>query len=246
MKRPFASLLVLLFAVSDLRAAQAAWVHFGANISLVYSNDNLGNHLPDFSFAGYEGGGVAIPTNVVVKTNLTAIAGDNTTQIQGAINYVSKLTPDANGFRGAVLLNSGTYQIAGTLTISSNGVVLRGSGNNTSTGTILLVTGNARNVFTVSGSGSWSKTGGTYAITDGYVPLGATNFDISPAPAFSVGSTIIVQRPWTQPWINAIAMSNYWTPGNGLELERTVTAISGNQITVDDPLVNPIESSTVI
>src|SRR5277367_5559885 len=111
----------ILSAEVSAFSATANWVNFNSTQSaLVYSNDNLGNRLPDFSFAGYEGGGVAIPTNMAVKTNLSAIVGDNTAAIQGAINYVSALTPDANGFRGVVLLNPGTYQIAGTLTIKSN------------------------------------------------------------------------------------------------------------------------------
>ena len=221
---------------------QSAWVYFNDAHTLVYSNDDLGNHLPDFSFAGYEEGGVAIPTNEVVRTNLSAIAGDNTASIQNAIKYVSGLAPDANGFRGVVQLSPGTYQIAGTLTISASGVVLRGSGNNTNTGTILLVTGNARNVLSLGGAGSWSKTGSTFTTTDSYVPLGATRFHVSGSPSFAAGSTIVIQRPWTQPWINAIVMSNYWSPGTGLQFERQVTAVSGNQITIDAPLCNPIES----
>jgi hypothetical protein len=38
-------------------------------------------------------------------------------------------------------------------------------------------------------------------------------------------------------------LTNPWTPGTGLEFERQVTAISSNQITVDVPLCNPIESA---
>jgi autotransporter-associated beta strand protein len=240
--------LLLSLVMTSANAAQPTWVYFDTNHFLVYSNDNLGNRLPDFSFAGYEGGGVAIPTNLVIKTNLSAIVGDNTARIQGAINYVSGLTPDTNGIRGVVLLNPGAYQITGTLTINTGGIVLRGSGNNTNTGTVLLVTGNARNVLTVSGSGSWSKTGSTYTITNAYTPLGATNFGLNTTPAFPVGSMIVVQRQWTSNWIHAIAMdllNNPWTPGSGLQTERTVTSVNGNQITIDCPLVNPIESCWV-
>jgi autotransporter-associated beta strand protein len=225
-------------------ALSPQWVHFSPSGTLVYYADNLGNHIPDFSYAGYKGGGVAIPTNVPVRQTLSPIAGDNTAQIQNAINYVSGLSPDANGFRGVVLLNPGTYQITGAnvLTISANGVILRGSGNDTNTGTIFLVTGTVRNVLSVVGSGSWSKTGSTYTITDSYVPLGATNFHVSGSPGFAVGSTIVIQRPWTQPWINAIGMSSYWSPATGLQFERQVVAVSGNQVTIDVPLCNPIES----
>jgi hypothetical protein len=223
----------------------AQWVHFGTNGTLVYYSDNLGNRLPDFSWAGYMGGGVPLPV-LPVKTTISPIAGDNTANIQNAINTVSALTPDANGFRGAVLLNPGIYQIAGTLSINASGVVLRGSGDSTNNGTVLLVTGTARNVITVGGTGSWSKTGSTYNITNAYLPLGATNFNVSGSTPFSVGQNIVIQRPQTQPWINAINMNsltNPWTPGSGLHFERKIVAISGSQITVDAPLCNPIESA---
>ncbi len=438
----FTVILFSLFVTTHL-FAQARWIHFDTTQTfLVYSNDNLGNHLPDFSYAGYEGGGVPLPV-VPVKMTLSPVAGDNTANIQNAINSVSALSPDANGFRGTVLLNPGIYTIAGTLSISASGVVLRGSGDNTNTGTVLLVTGTSRNVINVGGSGSWTQSGNTYSITDSYVPLGATSFHISggitwgtnvtisgdsdaftggtllyaydwaganaivngiaftgtssssagtnvsisgigsnyhgftsgtapfstlsstyqsilvggeyggnvaatvtlknltagriyavqvwvsdprgggslpgrnenvlgynqvnlaynvppaaggvgqyaigvftaggttqtfslaatnstgstqlnalllsditgtgyqpvnpsPLPLLNVGSSIVVQRPQTQPWINAINMNsltNPWTPGSGLSFERQITAINGNQITIDAPLCNPIESA---
>ena len=65
---------------------------------------------------------------VPVKAVVSWMPGDNTARIQQAIDYVSSLEPDAQGFRGAVLLEKGCYEIAGGLTISASGVVLRGSG----------------------------------------------------------------------------------------------------------------------
>lgn len=156
----------------------AQWVHFGTNGTLVYYADNLGNRLPDFSYAGYMGGGVPLPV-LPVKMAISPVAGDNTANIQNAINAVSALTPDTNGFRGALLLNQGIYQIAGTLSISTSGVVLRGSGDSTNNGTVLLVTGTSRNVITVGGTGSWAQSGSAYSITNAYLPLGATNFNIA-------------------------------------------------------------------
>ncbi len=58
---------------------------------------------PDFSMVGYRFGEEAIPT-VPVKRTLNAVSGDNLSQIQAAINEVAALTPDASGFRGAILL----------------------------------------------------------------------------------------------------------------------------------------------
>jgi hypothetical protein len=67
----------------------------------------------DFSSAGYEaGGGVALPVVPVVIT-IGPVSGDNTSHIQAAINTASQLAPDINGFRGAVLLGPGTYDLSG-------------------------------------------------------------------------------------------------------------------------------------
>src|SRR5581483_8637716 len=118
--------LLLSLLLTNNLFAQADWVHFNSSGALVYSNDNKGNHLIDYSYAGYQGGGVAIPTTMTVQQTLSVVGGDNTANIQNAINAVSALAPDANGFRGVVLLNPGTYEMDGALTISSNGVILRG------------------------------------------------------------------------------------------------------------------------
>jgi hypothetical protein len=54
------------------------------------------------------------------------VEGDDGASIQAAIDEVSALEPDADGFRGAVLLRAGTYEVAGSLSIRTSGVVLRG------------------------------------------------------------------------------------------------------------------------
>lgn len=239
--------LFLPFAAVTLKATDAQWVHFNTNHVLVYSNDDLGNHIADFSYAGFQGGGVALPTNALVKTNLSAVVGDNTSRIQGAINAVSSVSPDSTGFRGVVLLNPGTYEIDGTLSISQSGVVLRGSGSSPS-GTVLHFLGDARQTISVAGSGSVSQKGSSINITNVYLPLGATNFYVTDPSSFAVGNLVVVHRPVTQAWIDAIGenVTNVdWQPGSGLAFERTITAISGNQLTIDIPLFNPIEQQWV-
>lgn len=220
--------------------AQADWVHFDGSHTLVYSNDNLGNHLIDYSYAGYQGGGVALPANIPVRQTLSALSGDNTASIQHAINAVGSLTPDANGFRGVVLLGQGVYGMDGALTLSSSGVVLRGSGTNTT----LVFYGTSGQSITISGSSGMHHISGaaTHYITDAYVPLGATNFYLDSTSGLGVGTNIVVERPFTQAWINAIGMSNLWSPSYYTDAERTITAINGNQVTVDIPLPTPVES----
>src|SRR5687768_8360574 len=97
----------------------------GIDGKLVYVADSLGNKIPDFSNAGYKGGGVAIPY-VPVKATVWPVAGDNSDNIQAAIDKVSAMPPDVSGFRGAVLLKMGVYTLEKPVAIKASGVVLRG------------------------------------------------------------------------------------------------------------------------
>ena len=79
------------------------------------------------------------------------MSGDDGNSIQTAIDLVSALPLDTNGFRGAVLLRVGEYQIAGHIEIRASGVVLRGEGDS-SAGTVLRGTGTEqRTLVTVLG-----------------------------------------------------------------------------------------------
>src|SRR4026208_1744288 len=100
-------------------------VYPGIDGKLVYVADSLGNKIPDFSNAGYKGGGVAIPY-VTIKETVWPVRGANSTNIQAAIGRVSSLPLDASGFRGTVLLKMGFYDLEKPLYIKASGVVLRG------------------------------------------------------------------------------------------------------------------------
>ena len=97
----------------------------GSDGRLVYVADEKGNRIPDFSHAGYGGGGVELPQVSVVET-VSPGDRDDGARIQEAIDRVSQRALDGNGLRGAVLLKRGRYQIAGTITIRTGGIVLRG------------------------------------------------------------------------------------------------------------------------
>lgn len=153
---------------------ESSLVHEDMDGHLVYETyanqgqTNSVNILPDFSHCGYMGGGVAIPDVPVVKTLSPGNRGD-TQMIQDAIDYVSSLSPDANGFRGAVLLTAGRYQVASTLTIAADGVVLRGQGQDV-LGTVLEATGAyVYDVIKVIGSGGYAEQNHTVrSITSSY------------------------------------------------------------------------------
>src|SRR5689334_2108346 len=137
-----AILPVSLRAQGEDMAPTVSLVYPGTDGKLVYTPDEKGNIIQDCSHAGYGGGGVPIPT-VAVKETIWPVPGDNTAHVQAAIDKVSALPLDRNGFRGAVLLRAGQYRLATPLTIQASGVVLRGEGMG-DTGTILIGTGTGR------------------------------------------------------------------------------------------------------
>lgn len=150
--------------------ANGPWVQIGARGSLLYRADAQDNVVPDFSNAGYRGGGVRLPT-VPVRITLDAPTGDAGELIQRAIDRVSAMPHDLAGVRGTVLLRRGTYRIAGSLRVYASGVVLRGEG----AGTVLLATGTRqRSLIQVRGERDRREVAGTRrAVTDAYVPVGA-------------------------------------------------------------------------
>src|SRR5215467_13285562 len=119
MTRLSSYLLVGLLAITICFSATAGgqtspWAQIGPNGTLAYKTLPKGDHIMDFSTAGYMGGGVALPT-VPVKVTVHPSGGDDTTAIQNAINSVSAM-PIAGGFRGTVLLAGGTFHTTRTLT----------------------------------------------------------------------------------------------------------------------------------
>src|SRR3954465_14538933 len=96
--------------------------------------------------------------------------GDNTPQIQPAINALASQPLDASGFRGAILLKAGVYEIHSTIKISASGIVLRGEGSGAN-GTLLHQTTGNIDSIDVTGSGSRSAVAGTtHNVTNAYVP----------------------------------------------------------------------------
>ena len=94
--------------------------------------------LPDYSYCGYRMSAEALP-DVAVKVFVSHKDGDQSARLQKAIDYVSSLKADKiTGFRGAVLLDKGIYELSKPLRISSSGVVILGVSK---TETVLLKTG---------------------------------------------------------------------------------------------------------
>lgn len=101
---------------------------------------------------------------------------DNSSRIQRAIDYVSSLAPDKNGFRGAVLLDKGTFDLQESLRISVSGVVLRGSDKEQ---TVLLKKGVDRGALLyMEGRNDLSVTD-TLDVLTPYVPVNTCTFQVT-------------------------------------------------------------------
>ena len=239
------------------------WVYYNSNGELTYKPlDSQGDKIMDFSTAGYEQGAVPIPTAPVAAT-VSPSGGDDTANIQAAINSVSAMPLNAStGLRGAVLLEPGSYTVSNSLTISASGVVLQGSGSGNSPASNTVITMNpAAGPYPLVVMGTSgiepSYVGSPTAITDSYVPAGTLTVDVASTAGLSVGTTVIITRPVTESWITFMSMTpadlgntcsgspcNWISVGNGgLITDRTITAINGNQITLDAPMSDSIDST---
>ncbi|RNL52604.1 pectate lyase [Pedobacter jejuensis] len=216
---------------------------------LAYTADAQGNRIPDFSFAGYMAGEKSIP-DATVKVLVPIKDGDATLRIQSAINYVSKLPTGKDGLRGAVLLDKGTYQVSGTLKISTSGVVLRGTGMGEN-GTKIFATGLDRiGVIRILGKNDKIQES-PVAIADNYVPVNATKITLTNVSGFKVGDQIIINRPSTKEWIETLKTVEFgggesalgWKPGTrDIHWDRKIIAINGSEITIDAPITTALDA----
>jgi hypothetical protein len=220
-------------------------VKVGSDGRLDYVYQSNGDTIPDFSSAGYKGGSVPVPAVPVVGT-LSPTSGDQTGRIQAAIDAVAARAMGADGFRGALLLRAGLWDIRGNVFIRASGVVLRGEGSGAS-GTILRRTAGSGDIINVTNDGgTHSEVPNTrHNMTASYVPVGATWFALDSAGGLSVGDRVMIVRPSTQGWIDDIGMGAdaEWTPGSkNLTFDRTITEIDGNRVRIDAPLTIAFES----
>lgn len=128
---------ILLLGILSLGFVQGIAQTFPLQIKdnkLNYLADDRENRILDFSYCGYHSSERPVPE---VKNVLFVSwkEGNQSSRIQKAINYVASLKPDKNGFRGAVLLDKGVFELNESLRINVSGVVLRGMDKNE---TILL------------------------------------------------------------------------------------------------------------
>lgn len=266
------TILNLLFSFAVVCGVSAQWqsalVKQANNGNLIYHPDEHGFILPDFSHAGYMGGGVEIPVVPTVKV-IDPIEGDNTAHIQAAIDYVGTLPKGTDGYRGALQLNAGKYEVKGTLLVKYDGVVIRGVGQGAdeAANTIIWASKNEqvapkRNVILMGNSTQvWGRTqvsGTKTDITDQTVAVGSYTFTVANSAPFHTGDHIIIYHPCTEAWIEAVnkggvpypdpsapsdADERWKTNQLPIVYNRYITRIDGNTITVDAPMFYTLNRS---
>jgi hypothetical protein len=234
-------------------AQTSSLVSMGSNGRLVYTADVKGNVVPDFSAVGYMNGEAPIPVVGVVLT-VNPVVGDNLANVQNAINQLAAMPLDANGFRGAILFNAGTYNISDTVTISASGIVLRGVGFN-GTGTNFIATKTAQhtlfNFLGASGTSYNSTSSTRKAITDPYVAIGKKQITVASGHTFARGDKVFVHRIPNAAWINLLGMNllsnidplavNWTASAYDMDSERKIDNINGNVISLDAPIMDVID-----
>lgn len=212
-----------------------------------------GDVLPDFSAAGYGGGGVPLPDAPVRRVVEVGPADEDASgRIQAALDEVANLAPDASGLRGAVLVRRGRHRLERPLRIAADGVVLRGEGDGED-GTVLVAAYRRQEpLIQIGGRRGPRATGRPVEIVDDYVPVGARQFRVADVRGLVVGQTVWVERRGNAAWITAIGMdqivrrpenpgsTKQWEPFV-LRFDRVITAIEGNSVTVDAPVTCAIE-----
>jgi len=208
----------------------------------------------DYSTCGYHASEQPIPD---VRTAVTVgwQAGDCSDIIQQAINQVAAMKPDANGHRGAIVLDAGVFAISRPLRISASGIVLRGMGHNK---TKLLKQGVERGAMIyVSPSPNPSPIGRgeqkAFPLGGGLegAAAGSTMLTIKDGNV-KVGERILIVRPCTKEWIDHLKMNDFgggldytgWKPTDiDITWDRTVVAVDGNTITLDAPITTAISAA---
>ena len=218
------------------------------NDSIIYNRDEKGNQVIDFSYCGYRSSDVDIPT-VKNMVEVSWQEGDNSARLQKAIDYVSSLKLQKDGFRGTVLLDEGCFELNESLRLSTSGVIVRGKSN---TKTILQKNGVDRGAIVYIEGGRMINLENVIFVESSYVPLNSMTLELANTNGLEVGERIRVVRPSTKEWIESIGCHIYgggisalgWKPGDtDLTWDRTIIAIEGNAIKIDAPLTMALDKT---
>jgi hypothetical protein len=211
---------------------------------LAYATTPTGDHIVDFSYAGYRGGGVALP-NAPVAATLTPSGADDTAALQSALDRVAAIAAKSDTPQ-ALLLAPGAFHLSAPINISASNLVLRGSGRDKTT---LELTGTPHLGLNIGLRASDQQPAKsphaqtTLAAT--YIPSGTRQLPIAGSTGFAIGDTILIKHPITSDYLHFMGMDHlarngkdeHWI-GNSITTERRIVAIHGNILILDVPITD--------
>lgn len=247
-KNQILQILLFVGVLQSLFAQTTTLVSVGTDGKLTYKADAVGSVIPDYSGVGYRNSEQPIPFVPVVKT-VTAVAGDNTTNIQTAINQVAAMPLQSTGFRGAILFKAGLYEIASRINVNYSGIVLRGEGLTTE----FKATGTTQyDLIRIDGGSVTVSSATQKKITDTFVPIGAKTITVESGHNFAEGDWVYVRREPNDAWISMLGMDklatsslpdvvNWLAAEYKVNYERQILAVDGNKLTLDAPVMDIID-----
>ncbi len=213
--------------------------------------NDKGDTLSDFSHAGYYGGKIELPDTA--KLPVAAVLSptgtdDDTKMLQDAIDKVYNESADDR--MKVIKLRAGTYNINKDGIKLRSGILLSGEGQSHN-GTVLYAKDKTTyTVIQITGEKP-VRISDEIKITDEYVKSGSRVINVADASQFKVGDLICIMRPASEEWIEAMNMKDVITVYGdkvswkknmvNTKSERTITAINGNEITLDYGVFVPYE-----
>jgi hypothetical protein len=202
----------------------------------------------DYSTCGYHASESVI-SDLAVAIYIPWQEGDCSGIIQQAIDQLSKLKADKQGFRGAILLGEGVFRLDHSLHIPCSGIVLRGTDRRR---TVLEKHGYDRGALIyLEGQATTVNTGDTLWLAADTVKAGSTRLPLTVRQPRSLhaGDRIHIVRKSTREWIARLKMNDFgggldytgWKPTDiDITWDRTVTAIDGSHLTIDAPITTTL------
>lgn len=249
----FASLLLFLWAAPVV--AQAPSAHLDGAGKLVYKATPRGDHIVDFSYAGYMGGGVALPANVPAVETLYPSGQDDTKALQAALDKAAERAA-AEHKLVALSLAAGTFHLSETVHLRGGSVVLRGAGAKktalmlTATPHLGLHIGPGQTAADDEGGGAQAPltaapAGASTTLAEAYVPSGSITIPVTSSQGFAAGDTVQIDCAFNDAYLKFMGMYGMvrdgkperWV-GSHIVVERRIASIDGNTLTLDVPLTD--------
>lgn len=193
---------------------------------LEYATNDYGNQIPDYSYVGFKDG-EAIPEPTLDSYRVIDVfaqqRGDDTTVIQSAIDWVSKLPIDNDtGFRGVVKLNRGVYFISSKLMVQSSGVIIKGAG--ASKDGSILIDGSRDGTIQFKGREPKESfvTNVSPAFDEG---SGGSSLTLESIDHLKVGDLISIHIKYSRQWVRDVNNSAWLASAPSPRYERTIIEV---------------------